>query len=214
MRRAILIGPVIHDLPWLKRALGKLHRGREDLVVAVDGGAEAALKSGAMPDLCIGDGDSFQSTASRRRIRSQIRSVLLPVKKDRSDLHFALRFAQSLGASEIICFGVTGGRPDHHLASLLEMSQVPGARAADPAAEYHFLAGKKGRLSLTLRKGSIVSMFPLAGAARGVRLRGFEYRLSGARLEPTSHGLSNRVTGSRCVISVEKGKLVVVIPNL
>jgi thiamine pyrophosphokinase len=218
VRRAILIGPVINgssrrDLKWLKLALGKLHRGSGDLVIGVDGGTELALRVGAVPDLCIGDGDSFISAASRKRALSRIRSVLLPRTKARSDLHFALRFAQSVGAREIVCFGVTGGRPDHHLASLLELSRVPGARALDPTAEYYFLVGKNRRLSLTLRKNSVVSVFSLDGAAQGVRLRGFEYRLSGARLEPSSHGLSNRVTGSRCVISVEKGKLGVVIPT-
>jgi thiamine pyrophosphokinase len=117
--------------------------------------------------------------------------------------------------------GFGGGRPDHLLAGLIEVGDF-AARAPrnvssitwdDGDARYHFLSARLPRSELALRKGQTVSVFAWHSTVRGLTLTGFAYPLRRATLTPSSGGLSNRATKTRCVISLESGRLLVVLPR-
>jgi thiamine pyrophosphokinase len=150
----------------------------------------------------------------------------LPTAKDRSDLWFALGLARQIAHSEkgrestrkleIVALGVRGGRPDHHLAMLLDCSDfVTRARGRialsvrGPDADYHWVT--PGRLAFR-GLGRVFSIFSIGGVAQGVSLSGAEYPLKQARLSPSSHGLSNRARRGICRLSVGKGCVLVILP--
>lgn len=222
--RAVLLGPLAAGglSPDRLASLGILTReGREDsLKVAVDGGLDAYLRMGIRPHIAVGDWDSVTSFA-RGSLR-RIPHLTLARAKDRSDLWHACRAAHALGATELVCLGVSGGRPDHHLAMILDLSEaeaeLPGLRSVSARgleADYYFVSGGKGALSLRLEKGRVVSVFSLKGVAQGVVMRGFRYRPADGTLGSSSQGLSNQVmkTGI-CGITLRRGRLVVIAPPL
>jgi thiamine pyrophosphokinase len=197
--RALLVGPLCR----------KVSTRGYDLVIGVDAGVARCLASRVRPDLAVGDWDGYRGKLEG------IPAVTLPRKKDRSDLHYAFRAAQVFGATEVVCVGLTGGKPDHHLAGLHEMAlaakRFTRVMAMDADAQYHFLSGSnqaawKAKLAL----GQRVSILPIGGPAHGVTVSGFEYPLRNARLEPGSRGLSNGVVRKKVSVQLKRGNLVVI----
>lgn len=212
--------------PYLARALKawKADPGR-DLFIGVDGGVLAWLEAGFKPHLAVGDWDSFRGVGAKRVLRA-LHHITLPRRKDRSDLHFAAQAVLSAGATQLIALGVTGGRPDHHLAALLDLAWIAGGREGDvkevsahgTEGDYHFVTPRICKLNggswqaPSAKRARLASVFALSGPASGVSLQGFEYPLRGARLAPSSHGLSNRILGSGAKVSVKAGCLLVLLP--
>ena len=215
MARAVLVCPRARKHDALLKRIG-LKRG--DLVIGVDGGAERLLQSGIRPTICVGDWDST-SAAAKRRILSQERHLTLAKEKDRSDLHYAFQVARHFGAQEIVALGFSGGRADHQLGVLFEFAEVAGQKSAPQSLSYlsesevvHFISPHTRPVRLALKRGAVASVFSLLGEAGGVRLEGFRFTISGGRLAPSSHGLSNLTTAGRQRVSVKKGVLALVIP--
>lgn len=212
-RRAVLVGPIA---PRLSSPALKLTS--RDLLIGVDGGAALLLKKGYEPHLCIGDWDSVSSREKKLILEWQ-RHLSLHHEKDRSDFHYALQAALHLGATRIAATGFAGGRPDHHLAALLDLAELAcesGGLSEPPRliaedAEYRFVSARTGAFETRLRRGQIVSVFALGGAARGVTLTGFRFEMRGHELSPSSHGLSNEARGGAVRISLEAGCLAVVL---
>jgi thiamine pyrophosphokinase len=188
-----------------------------DLRVAVDGGLKIFKKVGWKPHFAVGDWDSLGSEKVSHALRG-VFHLTLPRNKDRSDLYYACRAALSAGANDLVCLGVTGGRPDHQLATLFDLSEISGrcdsrvtVVAVDNSTRYYFLSEKNPEWSAELSPGQLVSVFAMGGEARGVTLQGFKYPLRNAVLQPSSHGLSNRAAQTQCAVRVKKGRLVVMV---
>lgn len=207
--RAVIVGasPEIH----------RARRGRGELWIAVDGGLDHCRRWGVTPDLWVGDGDSIR-LAGRKRSWPEVR---LPCGKDRSDLHYALRWlSECSGLKELLVYGVLGGRPDHHLASLQEIALFASKSEAfrtiaarDARSEYHWISPHQAPWRHPIPKGTVLSLFPLLGRAQGVSTRGLRYPLQRATLRPGSCGLSNEVLSSKlCQISLTSGMLLCIVP--
>lgn len=248
-RRAFLVGSGFEKggaannraCAWIKKTLLAQRFGPRDLLIGVDGGLDllCGLRAndppgGRLPDYAVGDWDSLGD----RGLLSRVRHVTLPSEKDRSDLFFAAISAIEAEASQLICLGVTGGRPDHHLATLMDLSefstgkygQLKSIQAIGVEGEYLFLSGKipvwKGKLN-SKPKGQVVSFFGMGRGAKRVTLKGFKYALQRQDLEPSSRGLSNEVLGNEvlstswqgrpsyceCEVKLEAGQLLMIIPT-
>jgi thiamine pyrophosphokinase len=216
-RRAILVGPLATDRAWLRAAFARLRVTKRDLLVGVDRGAELLIRYGIEPDLAIGDWDSIRTPG----LISKRVHLTLPRDKDRSDFCYALQAAVKARVSEVLCFGLTGGRPDHHLAVMLDLSGLAGTQgqgvksvsAYGPEGEYHFLSKHRRKWSARLPRGQLLSVFALGSPVRGLTLRGLEYGLEDAVLKPSSHGLSNVVARPVVEVRLKSGKLLVIIPS-
>ncbi|MCM2279325.1 MAG: thiamine diphosphokinase [Oligoflexia bacterium] len=214
MRRAILIGP----RPVPPALVRELRLGPGDFIIAVDGGLRRCRRLGLRPGLAIGDWDSLGARSPERALAG-IPHLTLPREKDWSDLCYALDAAEALGAREIVCLGVTGGRPDHQLGVLLDLSEAAASSASrfrsvqawGADGRYHFISSRMPRWTARLEPGRCVSVFALGGPAKGVSLRGFRYPLRNAPLVPSSRGLSNRVVSRVCTVAVGRGSLLVLV---
>jgi thiamine pyrophosphokinase len=220
--RAFLIGASpAQDLEHTKECLKRLGADpATDLFIGVDGGTRTWLKTGLKPHMAVGDWDSFKGADARKALKS-IHHVTLPVDKDRSDLFFAASLASNAEATQLICLGVTGGRPDQHLASVLDLTSLAAGEAGEfsrvtaysPEGEYHFLSRLIPRWKEAYPSPRTVSVFAMTAAARGLTLKGFKYPLKNGDLEPSSRGLSNRVWAANCEVSIREGGLLVMVPS-
>jgi thiamine pyrophosphokinase len=182
-------------------------------LIAVDGGLYACRKRGWRPDLSVGDWDSLGAPPSGTHLT-------LERDKSRSDFYFALRAAYEGGARELIAYGVTGGRSDHHLAALQDLAEAAAWRgvvavtAVDAQGQYVFVppsASRAGR-RIRLKRGRVFSVLAWPGAARGVTVTGAaQYLLRSEGLAPGSRGLSNFALGGEVRISVRGGGLLVFV---
>jgi thiamine pyrophosphokinase len=184
-----------------------------DLLIAVDGGADAVAAAGVMPSLLIGDMDSVAGATRTIFEDAGIEIVLLETAKDETDTEAAMRLAVDRGASEITVYGALGGpRLDHLVGNLLLLSSpwlagVP-VRMVDDSHEV-FLAN--GDVIFAGRKGDIVSLLPLTPRVFNVRTQGLLYPLVGEPLlQSATRGVSNEMTGPEARVSHGEGVLLLI----
>lgn len=211
------MGPVEPSDREQKDLLVSLKIKSTDMLIGVDGGALILKKWGLRAQFAVGDWDSL----AKKNLLWGTPHITLPTEKDRSDLFYAVIAAIEAGAHEIVCTGVTGGRPDHHLAMLYDLSRfstgvygkLKSVQAVGVEGQYHFLSAAIPRWKGTAPVGSTVSIFPIGSPAQGVTLTGFHYPLKNGRLGLSSHGLSNRTLRRNFQVCLRKGQLLVIMPR-
>ena len=187
--------------------------GRADLLIAVDGGAEAVAGAGLVPDVLVGDMDSI-SVVTRSSLEERgVEMVLLRTAKDETDTEAALRLAVSRGAGEITVYGALGGpRLDHLVANLLLLSSpwlaTVRVRMVD---ELHEAFLVKGDVVFGGDRGDLVSLLPLTPEVSDVRTDGLLYPLLGEPLaQSATRGVSNTMTGPEARVTHGEGVLLLI----
>ncbi len=173
------------------------------VLVAADGGADAALALGHLPAMAIGDFDSI-SDAARAALGPD--RLIHIAEQDSTDFAKALR---QIRADFVIAAGFSGRRLDHTLAALNVMVRHPQPPCVMLAAEdIVFLAPPA--LNLPLAPGTRVSLFPM-GAASG-RSTGLRWPIDGIDFAPdTRVGTSNEAMGP--VGLTLTGPMMVMLPR-
>jgi len=178
-----------------------------DMIVAADGGANAALRSGIRPDVIIGDLDSILHRTRKRLGDSR---VIRLRRQDNTDLEKALDFISASSPGHVAIAGATGGRIDFTLGNLsvfwnytrrLSMTFVGDGWHAFPVGR---------RRSVEAPRGTTVSLIPFGNCA-GITLRGLRYTLTDAPMRIGEIGVSNVVKRSPFSVSVRRGKMLLVI---
>jgi thiamine pyrophosphokinase len=189
------------------RGLLKRLASGADTIVAADGGANAALRSGITPDVIIGDLDSLLPKTRKAFSRSHVIRIR---RQDNTDLEKALDFISAYSPGEVAIAGATGGRIDFTLGNLsvfwnytraLSMTFVGDGWRAFPVGR---------RRTVEARRGSTVSLVPF-GKCSGITLRGLRYTLSDAVMRPGEIGVSNVVIRSPFNVTVRRGRMLLVI---
>lgn len=184
-----------------------------DLLVAVDGGAEALAKVGLEPALLVGDLDSI-SVRTRGALEAKgVELVLLPTAKDETDTEAALRLVADRGADDITVYGALGGpRLDHLVGNLLLLSSpwlaTVRVRMVD---DWHEAFLVKGSSTFDGERGDTVSLLPLTPAVKDVWTEGLLYPLRGESLsQSATRGVSNAMTGAEARVIHGDGVLLLI----
>jgi len=221
--RAVLLGPLAFSDRQLKARIQSLKLNSRDYLVGIDAGALLWMKLGKHPDLAVGDWDSLETVlkgeSKKKKLLKDLKHLTLPKDKDRSDLFYSVAAALQTGVREVVCLGVTGGRPDHHLAMLLDLMAIAGGEvgplesvsAIGEDGQYVFLTEGSPAWEAKLPIKTQVSVFALLGPAHGVDLEGFEFSLKEGAIQPSSQGLSNVVAAKQVKVRLRKGRLLIMI---
>ncbi len=187
-----------------------------DFSVAADSGMYTALVMGIVPDLFIGDFDSFdlsRLSPEKRELVKAVPTMTYPAKKDLTDSMIAINVAIEKGADNIIIYGALGGRLDHTLSNVLILRHLRrnGIKALinNGKNTVRYIENE----SITVEKQyKYISLIALAQDARGVSISGAEYSLDNAVIEADRpyYAVSNRIVEKNCRISVKDGGLMVV----
>jgi len=184
-----------------------------DLLVAVDGGAEALARVGLEPALLVGDLDSI-SVRTREALEAKgVELVLLPTAKDETDTEAALRLVAARGADDVTVYGALGGpRLDHLVGNLLLLSSpwlaTVRVRMVD---DWHEAFLVKGDSTFDGERGDTVSLLPLTPAVKDVWTEGLLYPLHGESLsQSTTRGVSNAMTGAEARVIHGDGVLLLI----
>ncbi|HUI64385.1 MAG TPA: thiamine diphosphokinase [Bacteroidota bacterium] len=178
-----------------------------DLVVAADGGANAARQYAVRPDVIIGDLDSARAGTLRQFRKS---TILRVSRQDNTDLEKALDYLSAHAGAAVAIVGATGGRIDFTLANLsVFWNYIPGL-------DIRFLGDSwqampvRGTLKLRARVGTTVSLVPFTPCS-GITLRGLKYGLHNAEMRPGEIGVSNVAVARTFGVQVLKGRMLLVI---
>lgn len=186
-----------------------LVQDRAEIFVAADGGADALLGFGVIPDAVIGDMDSL-SEAGRAAIAED--RIFEVSEQDSTDFDKALRLTD---APLVYAVGFTGGRLDHELAALhvlLRYANRLVVLVGDEDVTVHLPA----RIALDLPVGTRVSLFPLDAVTVG--MVGLRWSLEALALHPRHKiGTSNEVgedgPGAPVVLTSDAPGALLILPK-
>lgn len=169
-------------------------------LVAVDGGADAVLRAGRVPDRVVGDLDSISADA-----RAAFADRLLHIaEQDSTDFAKALL---SCPADLSIAVGFIGARADHFLAVLTEMART--RHSVVLLGEEDCICLVPENLTLALEPGTRVSLWPLgpvSGTSTGLR-----WPIDGIAFGPTTRTGTSNVADGPVTLEIE-GDMILLLP--
>ena len=150
MNRCFIFGALkVSRLP-IKPASG-------DFIIAADQGYDNMLSLGLVPDLVVGDFDSLGKIPDRENV------ITLPVRKDMTDVGYAVEKGFERGCREFILYGAVGGALDHTFANVAIAHDIArrGARALLIGEEYSFTVLHDSSITFHARQSGRISVFAL-----------------------------------------------------
>lgn len=183
-----------------------------DFVIAADSGLKYTKSAGIVPNLIVGDFDSYSGA-----IPSGIEVLKLPTKKNDTDLLYALRCGVERGHRNFLIFGGYGSRPDQNLAmlqSLVWLSQTCDTESIKAiCCGFEVYAIRNKSITLPINRDKYLSVFCISNDAKGVDIVGADYPLNNAILTPSFPiGVSNEADGN-VTVSVKDGTLILISVN-
>ena len=194
------------DLPSI------LDKNNEDFIICADNGYSVAKNNGIVPNIIIGDFDSFDS--SEIDFPSNIETLKLPVEKDVTDTLACVKYAINKGFKEIIIIGGIGGRLDHTMANLqcllygLSLGVNIELRDSNNIATLHF----PSEIIIKKEKNFKVSLFSFDHVCDGISTKGLKYQLFNDKLsQGFPLGVSNEFTAEYASVSFKSGILLLIL---
>lgn len=196
-----------------KFALSVLAEAVANCIIGVDRGIEFLYRNKITPGYIVGDFDSAsQEIADYYRNETTVPIREYNPAKDASDTEIAVRLAMTLGCSELIILGATGGRIDHLWANVqtltIPFSAGIDARILDPRNSIRVIGGETV-LKRSECYGPYFSLFPLGHEVYGFNIKGAKYPLRNHTLTPyDSLCVSNEFEEEEVIISFSSGTVL------
>ena len=177
-----------------------------DTVICADSGYNHAAKMQLSVSVVVGDLDSVGELPCRMPF------VRYPTHKDLTDTEIAIDYARLKGFKDFLLVAATGSRLDHTLTNILLLKDfLLRGENAIIIDEHNKVMLTDSQISLQEPPGSIVSLVPLFDCY-GVTTKYLEYPLQDAELfVGKGLGVSNVITRSNALISIEDGLLLVIV---
>lgn len=194
---------------------GCVRIGKENLVIALDGGLVFCVKNDIIPDYIIGDFDSLPlEMQSLLEKYPQDRIMRLPCEKDDTDMLAAIKFAMKKGISDFVIYGGLGGRLSHTIANVqcLMYLKERGFKGVLIGKDIKAFLLKNEEIIFEKQQEGCLSVFSYSEKAEGVTLKGLRYELEDAQLTAAYPlGVSNEFIGEEAQVSVKNGILLLVM---
>lgn len=201
-KRCFIIGALVFNrMPFLPQ--------KNDFVIAADAGLVQTQTHGIKPNIIIGDFDSLG------RVPTESNVLKLPVKKDDTDVGFAVKYATERGLDNFVIYGAIGGKLDHTLANLQIAASIAenGGKVMLFGDETSVTVIHNGKAVFERGIGRL-SVFSLSDVSKGVYIAGASYDLENAVLRSSYPlGVSNSFTDSAVEISVNDGTVAIMWEN-
>ncbi|MDE0562033.1 thiamine diphosphokinase [Exiguobacterium sp. B2(2022)] len=172
-----------------------------DFVIGVDGGYQRLLDEGIMPDVVVGDFDSFKGSPPEEALR-------YPSEKDVTDLEIALAFARERGATRMDVYGGLGGRIDMTFANVGLLEAYPEMILHGEGQTVYLV--RTGSEVIMKRDGHYLSFMPWKTAT--ISIEGVKYPLDHHEVKSgEALTISNEWTEASARLTVHQGMVLVMI---
>ena len=175
-----------------------------DYVIACDSGLAYMESCGAVPDLIVGDFDSYERVPEGNNV------VLLPREKDDTDSAYALKAGLDRGFSRFLLHGALGGkRISHSLANISLLLFLKERGAEGIICGKNVCAGllDRGSICFSSSESGYLSVFAVS-APCDIKLDGLKFGFSGLLSPSFQIGVSNEFIGEPARITVNSGTLL------
>jgi thiamine pyrophosphokinase len=181
-----------------------------DALYAADGGALRCLDAGILPHKVVGDLDSFDPAQYPGL------DVEHDPDQETNDLEKTLIRAERDGFTDITVLGATGKRLDHTLKNLSVLKRYrPRFQRLAYRMQDGWLYLSTGDITLFVRPGQVVSLFPLSGRVEGIITDGLKFPLYREVLQNgVRDGSSNEATDYSVRVQHAAGDLIVMVYDL
>lgn len=182
------------------------------LVICADCGYRHAKAQGIVPDVLMGDFDSYTD-----EFPENCEIIRHPAEKDETDTMLAVYCGRDRGCTEFHIYGAFGGaRIDHSISNIQMLHHMAenglhGILYDGTTKITVQLAGTKRYR----RTNGYLSVFSLTDACMGLTMQGTKYPLNDAMLCNTFPlGTSNEILAEYAEISLQSGALLIVQTDL
>ena len=194
-------------------AVSFLEKNKYDYVIAVDSGLFYCESIGLIPNVIVGDFDSYEEVNWSFYEEKGVKIRRYQPEKDDTDTEIAIKLATEM-KSDMDILGGMGGRIDHLLANIhnLLIAEEAGltARLIDEG-NIVYLKNSSFEIMEDECVGKYISFVPFAGVVKGLKLKGFKYPLDGYDLKPgASRCISNELVDAKGIVEFDEGCLIVV----
>lgn len=179
---------------------------KEVYVIAADRGYELLSKYKIEPDLSVGDFDSLGQIPQGNNV------IRHPIVKDDTDMLLAIKEGLKRECTFFAIFGGMGGRLDHTFGNLQILGYLKdhGVRGILYGDTMHTTLIRSEKITFGADFSGIISVFAYGRLAEGVTISGLKYELDHGSLDfHTPLGVSNEFTGTRSLVEVKKGELLI-----
>ncbi len=202
---SIFAGGVISDLRFIDSE--KLVK-ENDLIICADSGYVYAEQLGVVPDIVLGDFDSYSGKFSDNAeiYRSN-------PEKDDTDTLLAVKTAISRGCNEITLYGALGKRFDHTFANIqtLIYAYKNNRKMIILDSENEITIQGVGKCRYQKRDGWYFSVFALTEIAEIAEFCGVKYSLENFYMKKYFPiGVSNEIIGEEAWLEIKNGLVLVV----
>ncbi len=174
------------------------------VLIAADGGANAALAAGHVPEAVIGDFDSL-SAEFRHSIPSE--RLFLVTEQDSTDFEKCL---SRIDAPLTLALGFTGRRLDHELAVYNALVRYPD-HPCIVLGSHDLAFAAPAEVALDLAPGDRVSLFPMAEVTG--RSEGLRWPIEGLRLAPDGRVGTSNVAIGPVRLSFDGPGMLIILPR-
>ena len=183
-----------------------------DYLIAADGGMAVLDKVGLVPDLFVGDFDSYSGI-----IPEGVETIRLKTHKDDTDSMHCASIAKDRGYREVCLLGASGGSVSHTYSNFCVLSYLydNNINAVMSGKKEDVRVIGEGEYRFKNLSGRGFSVFPFGCKSAVVSYIGsVEYPADNLELsENSSLGKSNVFRSDDAAIVVKKGKAIVFINN-
>ena len=207
VRCVIISGGTSADLSFIKNFIMP-----EDYVICADRGYAYAKQINIIPDLIVGDFDSYSGSLPDTEI------ITLNTHKDDTDTAHCAKVAVERGFKEICILCALGGRNDHSFANLCLLQYLDensvNCKLIDKSETVEFKT--KGVYEYNNLKDKTFSIFPFSCNEAVVTFQGnCEYPAEKLTLSSSlAMGISNIFRSDKVNIEIIQGKVLIFIENI
>jgi len=183
-----------------------------DVIIAADGGANAALSLSLYPTIIIGDMDSITNATKEILQKRNTEFITSSSEKDETDTELAINYAIEKKATGItILGGITGDRLDHIIANILLMTRYGSIIRFITGEQTSWVTTGRATQRIEGKEGDLLSLIPLRGDIENVTTTNLYYSLKNEKLIfGRPRGVSNVFTKNSVSVSFESGILLFV----
>ncbi len=200
---AVISGAPENNLSYYNKYL------KDRYIICADSGYKKCERLNITPDLIIGDFDS----SSKPDVLCEI--IELQVRKDDTDTFYCIKEAINRGYNDIVILGGIGSRIDHTYSNILSVNYCFERNVNSALVnEKNMLTVISGETVIKKGEFEFFSLFALFEKCFGVSIKGAQYELECAELEPSAQFTqSNAFKNDVVIINAEKGKIILILSN-
>ena len=172
-----------------------------DFIIATDGAGNTLIDNNVIPNVVIGDLDSFKKDENRKQ------NIIETIDQSKTDFQKALDWCVVNNIKSLSIFAISGKSEDHFLGSLYILNEYSNLINWRAYSDFSIISPSIGEKSFNSFRGQKVSLFTLNNQSI-VSSKNLEYELDKYKLLPSAKAVRN-ISKANNFILKSSSKLIV-----